>query len=513
VAPKRLGDCKAYAEPSKMPQNLQDDSVQIDVKAESLLVPIKGTLVPFHCRTIKNMARFNTDNFEYLRVNFFVPGQGKSTDDFPVGGTDRLYVKELTFRSKSGDNFASVRQTFLDVQKSLKFKDTQVEVNTSSSPKETLRLISSPPVIRDMNMRPTMSAGSRRSIGQLEAHANGLRFSTRGSTEKVEIFYSQVQHSFFQPCGKGTLIVLMHFHMKEAVMVGKKKTFDVQFFTEVGALTEDLSARRAGNAHDPDEILEEQREEELKERLNKVFHEFCKKVQAIPTCPLSFSVPEQDLSFTGVPNKGTVTMYPCSNALVALQEWPPVCISLDDVDIVVFERAMLTTREFDLAFVKKDYSQMPVRVTMIPSQSIDFIKSWLGDMKMIWYSVTMNMQWQNVLKEVVADPETFFENNAWEGWFGEIGQDGTSEEEAEGSDFVDEDSFHDEDDDEDDDFDGDGDDDESESAAYEDEDEESGLDWDELEREAEKSDKKRDRERAGENSSSKRQPPAKKSRR
>eukprot|EP00930_Biecheleria_cincta_P082284 TRINITY_DN72045_c0_g1_i1.p1 TRINITY_DN72045_c0_g1~~TRINITY_DN72045_c0_g1_i1.p1 ORF type:complete len:1097 (-),score=248.13 TRINITY_DN72045_c0_g1_i1:361-3651(-) len=509
MAPKKLGDCKAYADPSKIPKPA--NCVQIDVAAEALLVPIKGALVPFHCRTIKNMARFTTDNFEYLRVNFFVPGQGKSSEDFPEGGADRLYVKELVFKSKNGDNFHSVRQSFVEVQKRLKFKDTQGEVNNAGGTKEVLKVIAGPPVIRDMNMRPTMGSGSRRSVGQLEAHANCLRFMVRGQTEKVELFYSQVKHAFFQPCGKGTLIVLMHFHLKEAVMIGKKKTFDVQFFTEVAALTEDLSTRRAGNAHDPDEILEEQREQELKERLNTVFHEFCKKVQAIPTCPLTFSIPEQDLSFPGVAHKGSVTMYPCNKALVALQEWPPFCLSLEDIDIVVFERAMLTTREFDMAFINKDYSQPPVRVTMVPTSSIDFIKSWLANMKMIWYSVTMNMNWQMVLKEIISDPQNFFENNGWEGWFGDVGG-ASSEEAAEGSDFVDEDSDADEDDDDgDDDFDGD--DAEEESDAYEDDDEESGLDWDELEREAERSDRKRDRERGAEKASTKRQPPAKKTRR
>ena len=34
-------------------------------------------------------------------------------------------------------------------------------------------------------------------------------------------------------------------------------------------MAQDLSMRRAANAYDPDEIMQEQRGEELKERLNK----------------------------------------------------------------------------------------------------------------------------------------------------------------------------------------------------------------------------------------------------
>ena len=41
-----------------------------------------------------------------------------------------------------------------------------------------------------------------------------------------------VKHAFFQPAEK-EMITLLHFHLRDAIMVGKKKTTDIQFYTEV----------------------------------------------------------------------------------------------------------------------------------------------------------------------------------------------------------------------------------------------------------------------------------------
>ena len=52
------------------------------------------------------------------------------------------------------------------------------------------------------------------------------------------------------------MIILIHFHLKNAIVFGKRKQIDVQFYTEVGELTTDLDKHR--NIHDRDDILAEQ---------------------------------------------------------------------------------------------------------------------------------------------------------------------------------------------------------------------------------------------------------------
>ena len=65
----------------------------------------------------------------------------------------------------------------------------------------------------------------------MEAHDNGFRYtSIRG--DKVDILYNNIKNAFFQPCD-GEMIILLHFHLRHAIMFGKKKQLDVQFYTEV----------------------------------------------------------------------------------------------------------------------------------------------------------------------------------------------------------------------------------------------------------------------------------------
>jgi nucleosome binding factor SPN SPT16 subunit len=62
------------------------------------------------------------------------------------------------------------------------------------------------------------------------------------------------------------MICLVHFHLINPIMVAKKKTQDVQCYAEVMDSVQTLDAGRR-SMYDPDEIEEEQRE---REQRNKV---------------------------------------------------------------------------------------------------------------------------------------------------------------------------------------------------------------------------------------------------
>ena len=119
---------KAYPDAGSMPPNLRPNRVHIDMDAEALCAPICGSIVPFHLRTIKNMSRSDADNFFMLRVNFFTPGQGKGLEDYPSVNGQRVYVKELSFRSQVKDNLDSVLRTFKEMQKRGKQRELEGEV-------------------------------------------------------------------------------------------------------------------------------------------------------------------------------------------------------------------------------------------------------------------------------------------------------------------------------------------------------------------------------------------------
>lgn len=508
VAQKRLADYEAYRDVSDLPFR-KNPQLRIDMQAEALLVPYKGVIIPFHCKMIKNMNRQESDGEQHLRVNFFFPGQGKSTDDFPKGNNKTAYVKELFFKTRNKDSFEAVIRDFKEVQKLSKNRDTEFELKAQhgeqASKAEQLKELRGGPCIRDVSMRPSMGSARSRPVWNLEAHQNGFRCGVRGSaTEKLEILYSQINVAIFQPCERRSLMVLIHFHLKEPIMVSRRKTFEIQFYTEVRAQTEDLSMRRSANAYDPDEILEEQREEEMKVRLNKVFQDFVVKTQKIPGFKLKFELPSEDFAISGVYHRANCPIFLCTKSIVSVQEWPPLVVHMDDVEIAVFERVTPATREFDMVLIYKDYSQTPYSITMIPQSGMVDLKTFFGDIKMVWYVLPMNMQWKAVMQEITGDIAKFVENGGFQSWFdtAEDDDDDDAAQEDDGSDFEVSEDCESGDDDMDSDEepseeseDDDDDDDDDDDSEFEDEEDEEGKSWDELEREAEEEDRRQQKGR------------------
>lgn len=81
-----------------------------------------------------------------------------------------------------------------------------------------------------------------------------------------------IKHAFYQPA-ENEMITLVHFHLLDPIMVGKKKTQDVQFYTEVMDSVQTLDGGRR-SMYDPDEVEEEQRERAMRNKVC-VFLVFC----------------------------------------------------------------------------------------------------------------------------------------------------------------------------------------------------------------------------------------------
>jgi len=92
------------------------------------------------------------------------------------------------------------------------------------------------------------------------------------------------------------------------------------------------SANRA--MYDPDEIDQEQRERQLRKKLNEIFKEFCKKVERVSKQyqhNIEFDIPYRDLGFHGVPHREMVLIQPTVHCLVNLTETPFFIVELDKV--------------------------------------------------------------------------------------------------------------------------------------------------------------------------------------
>ncbi|KAG8596371.1 hypothetical protein GDO81_001874 [Engystomops pustulosus] len=489
----------SYKNASQMPKEpeIREMKIHIDKKYETVIMPVFGIATPFHIATIKNISMSVEGDYTYLRINFYCPGSALGRNEgniFP--NPDATFVKEITYRASNmktpGEtavpsvNLQNAFRIIKEVQKRYKTREAEEKEKEGIVKQDSLviNLNRSNPKLKDLYIRPNIA--QKRMQGSLEAHVNGFRFtSVRG--DKVDILYNNIKHAIFQPCD-GEMIIVLHFHLKNAIMFGKKRHTDVQFYTEVGEITTDLGKHQ--HMHDRDDLYAEQLEREMRHKLKTAFKNFIEKVESLTKEDLEFEVPFRDLGFNGAPYRSTCLLQPTSSALVNTTEWPPFVVTLDEVELVHFERVQFHLKNFDMVIVYKDYNKKVTMINAIPVASLDPIKEWLNSCDLKYTEGVQSLNWTKIMKTIVDDPEGFFEQGGWsflepEGE-GSDAEAGGSESEVEDETFnPSEDEYEEEEEDSDEDYS-----DETEESVYSEDslgsDEESGKDWDELEEEARK---------------------------
>ncbi|OWR42080.1 FACT complex subunit spt16 isoform X2 [Danaus plexippus] len=495
----------SYKSVSQMPREneVKELKLYVDRKYETVILPIFGVPVPFHISTIKNISQSVEGDYTYLRINFFHPGATMGRNE---GGNyaqpDATFVKEVTYRSTNtkepgeisppSSNLNTGFRLIKEVQKKFKTREAEEREKEDLVKQDTLVLSQNKgnPKLKDLYIRPNIV--TKRMSGSLEAHSNGFRFtSVRG--DKVDILYNNIKNAFFQPCD-GEMIILLHFHLKHAIMFGKKKHVDVQFYTEVGEITTDLGKHQ--HMHDRDDLAAEQSERELRHKLKIAFKSFCERVENMTKQEVEFDTPYRELGFPGAPFRSTVLLQPTSGALVNLTEWPPFVISLEDVELVHFERVQFHLKNFDMVFVFKDYAKKVAMVNAVPMNMLDHVKEWLNSCDIRYSEGIQSLNWTKVMKTITDDIEGFFDNGGWSfldpesDAENEEQHDDESEEEDDAYEPTDAESEEESEDDSEYDSEASEMSDDSGDSDGGEEDEESGKDWSDLEREAAEEDKK-----------------------
>jgi len=480
----------------------------VDKKYETLVLPVYGTSTPFHISTIKNISQSIEGEYTYLRINYFHPGATLEKANF--ANPDMTFLKEITYRSSNtkepgeisapSSNLNTAFRLIKEVQKRFKTREAEEKEKEGIVKQDTLMINPNRgnPKLKDLYIRPNIV--SKRISGTLEAHTNGFRFtSVRG--DKVDVLYNNIKSAFFQPCD-GEMIILLHFNLKNAILFGKKKHIDVQFYTEVGEITTDLGKHQ--HMHDRDDLHAEQAERELRNKLKSAFKSFCEKVEGITKNEVEFDSPFRDLAFHGAPFRSTVLLQPTSGCLVNLTEWPPFVVSLTDIELVHFERVSFQLKNFDVVFIFKDYSKKVAMINSVAMSSLDDVKEWLNSCDIRYTEGVQSLNWGKIMKTITDDPESFFDTGGWtflDPQSDAEGDDEDSEEEdetfnvsADGSGEAGSDESSENSDSENSDWDEE--DDEEEESGSEDlgSSEESGKDWDELEAEAKRADREKDEE-------------------
>lgn len=258
----------------------------------------------------------------------------------------------------------------------------------------------------------------------------------------MDVLFNNMRHLFFQPC-KQELIVIIHLHLINPIMIGKRKTKDVQFFREATDMQFDETGNRKRKHRfgDEEEFEAEQEERRRRTELDKQFLAFAKKIEdAARDVNLRVDMPFRDLSFHGVPSRSNVIVQPTTDCLIQLTEPPFLVVTLDDIELVHLERVSFGLKNFDLVVIFKDLSRPVQHINTIPVESIDQVKDWLDSVEIPFYEGALNLQWPTIMKTVTADPHAFFEGGGWN--FLSTDSDSENEESTEESAFeMDEEEF------------------------------------------------------------------------
>ncbi len=327
---------KSYPNISHIPKDIVMGKIYVDNKTDTVILPISKMMVPFHASLIKNISKTEINNFSFLRINFHIPLTGLVNLAYnELNLKSPVFVKELSYKSRDLKNYANLFKIIKDLIKKVRIKDKEEKERAEIIEDEKLILMRGRKIqLNDVVVRPNIT--SKRTNGVLEAHQNGFRFVSNKS-ESIEIIYKNIKHAFYQPC-ENELIVLLHFHLKNPIMIGKKKSYDVQFCREAGIQSDDLDMRRRAN--DYEEYENELREYHNKEKINEEFHKFTIQVEELKT--LTFDTPFRELIFNGVPHKSNVQLIPTVHCLVSLIELPFFVVTLSEIELIYFERVSVS---------------------------------------------------------------------------------------------------------------------------------------------------------------------------
>jgi len=422
----------SYKKETQIPNETREMRVLVDRRNQSIVLPIYGLAVPFHITTLKNLSKSEDRDFIHLRFNFQTPAQSlgkKDPTSIPYEDPDATFVRAITFKSTDVHRFNEIFREVNDLKKEMqKMESERKEMRDLVAQDKLIEVRGKRPVrLNDIFVRPALEG--KKFPGEVEIHVNGLRYMSQvRNDQKIDILFSNIKHLFFQPCNH-ELLVLIHIHLKDAIMIGKKKTVDIQFYREVVDANYDETGnkRRRHNYGDEDELVAEQEERKLRSQLNKEFKEFAGKITELSKDHVSVDVPYRDLSFHGVPFRQLVLMQPSTDCLVHLTDPPFVVMTLADIEIVHLERVQFGLKNFDMVVVFKDFQKTPAHINSIPMDQIENVKEWLDSVDVAFTEGPVNLSWPQIMKTINEDPSAFFQEGGW----GFLQMDGDDEDESE----------------------------------------------------------------------------------
>lgn len=406
---KRVESIKAYNKQENIPPECKKGKIVVDMNNMTVIFPIFGMMIPFSGSLIKSANRSKEGQYDYIRINFHTPISGTSNLSFAelLQSKDQVFIRDLNYKSKDTRHLENIHNSLSVLIKNVKSREKDEKEKADIVDQEGLQANKTGKAIYldNVAVRPIFG---KKQIGKLEAHMNGFRF-TSNKTDKIDIIYKNIKQAFYQPSEK-EMIIIIHFHLKNPIILAKKKILDIQFTREIGSISDDLGIKARKTEYD--EYQMEIQEQLNKERMNKEFLNFVEKVSNF--CPsIHFDIPYRDLAFEGVPNKASVVITPTVNCLVNLTEIPFFVMPLENIELVYFERVSQGIRNFDMAIVFQDLSRPVLKISCIPSNYLETVKTWLDSVDILFAEGSRALNWSALITQIKKDPKSFVSDGCW----------------------------------------------------------------------------------------------------
>lgn len=392
-----------------------------------------------HINALKSIIKQEEGEFTVLRFMFVTPGAitGKK-EDTPFEDPGATFIRGVTYRSTDSFRFTEIHKEIQDLKKAAVKKENEQKDMADVVEQDRLAEIKGkrPVKLTDVQVRPSFDG--KRQSGDVEIHSNGIRYqSSVKADQKIDILFSNMKHLLFQPCD-GELIVVLHIHLKNPILIGKKKAKDIQFYREASdaSFDETGNKKRRKNYHDEDELQSEQEERKRRADLNKYFKAFADKIAEASDARVEVDIPFRELGFLGVPFRSNVLLQPTTDTLVFLTEPPFLVLTLAEIEVAHLERVQYGLKNFDMVFVFTDFSRAPIHINTIPSGQLDNVKEWLDSVDIPYSEGPVNLNWSAIMKTVNEDAYDFFKEGGW-GFLAEKDDEaGSSDDSSEGSEFA-----------------------------------------------------------------------------
>ena len=392
----------------------------LDENKEVLLLPLGGRLVPISISFLKTVALTEAAGSSYLRLIFLpipltfraVQPERGYDNKFLEAITDLASVKELTFKSTNMSRLADIYNT---LRAFIKNKKAQIKENIAKATliKQKKLLLSRDPIaLRDVQIRPSLST-RRKTIGRLELHSNGFRFTDNWGA-RLDILFENISFAVFQPALNSECNILLHFQLREEQLVHKKRTEWLQIFFDTSTASIDLS--KTSRFADEDESRK-------RKRFSVRFSNFVNAAEQshrnwlveqnkMPSQSW-FDEPHKDLLIMGNISRSMTPVFLSGEAIYALNDNSPLVIMLSEVRMAYLERMVEGIRSLDVSIVFHDLTKDPIRISSIDKIEAEKVKYYFEQAGITVLEGHVNLDWKTLMGQIRADPKDFVDQGGW----------------------------------------------------------------------------------------------------